>query len=29
MTVLGGRVVVDHGVVAPQATGAELTFRAD
>jgi dihydroorotase len=29
MTVLGGRVVFDHGVVAPQATGAELTFRAN
>jgi dihydroorotase len=29
MTVLGGRVVFDHGVVSPQATGAELTFRVD
>jgi dihydroorotase len=29
MTVLGGRVVFDHGVAAPQATGAELIFRGD
>jgi dihydroorotase len=29
MTVLGGRIVFDHGVVTPQAAGAELTFRSD
>jgi hypothetical protein len=27
--VLGGRIVFDHGVVTPQAAGAELTFRSD
>lgn len=29
MTVLGGHVVFDHGIVAPRATGAELTFLSE